>query len=164
MRAAKSAGRHRAARHAGVLRPGRAAVCALGVVALALALTGCATGPTNPGGTSAAGSVRDPAVRDEQLLNRITWGASPTSAQAIAQSGEPAYLEAQLHPGPARLPPLIADQIQNMTISVTPLDQLVFQLEAQRKAADANPDPEEKKTAQQAYQQELAPGRYVGGL
>jgi uncharacterized protein (DUF1800 family) len=126
------------------------------VVALALALTGCATGPTNPGGTSAAGSVRDPAVRDEQLLNRITWGASPTSAQAIAQSGEPAYLEAQLHPGPARLPPLIADQIQNMTISVTPLDQLVFQLEAQRKAADANPDPEEKKTAQQAYQQELA--------
>jgi uncharacterized protein (DUF1800 family) len=61
----------------------------------------------------------------------------------------------QLNPRPAPLPPAAQAQIDAMAISRTPLDQLVTALDAQRKAADALPDEDQKKAARQAYQQQL---------
>ena len=37
-------------------------------------------------------------ARDLNLLNRITWGASPSSAQEFAALGADKFLERQLHP------------------------------------------------------------------
>ncbi len=61
----------------------------------------------------------------------------------------------QLNPRPAPLPAAAQAQIDAMAISRTPLDQLVTELDAQRKAADALPDEDQKKAARQAYQQQL---------
>jgi uncharacterized protein (DUF1800 family) len=61
----------------------------------------------------------------------------------------------QLNPRAVPLPPAAQAQIDAMAISRTPLDQLVTALDAQRKAADALPDEDQKKAARQAYQQQL---------
>ena len=90
-----------------------------------------------------------------QLLNRVTWGASPASAQQIAGVGNERFIEQQLHPASASLPGEIQLQIDAMTISQRPLADLVFDLEQRRRESDAIADPEQKKAAQQAYQQEL---------
>jgi hypothetical protein len=41
-------------------------------------------------------------ARDLNLLNRITWGANPSSAQEFAALGADRFLERQLHPPPMR--------------------------------------------------------------
>jgi uncharacterized protein (DUF1800 family) len=64
------------------------------------------------------------------------------------------FLERQLHPE-AALPASVNDQIAGLSIAKQPLDRLVMQLEQQRKEADAIVDDEQKKAAQQAYQQAL---------
>ncbi|HTD05141.1 DUF1800 domain-containing protein, partial [Undibacterium sp.] len=65
------------------------------------------------------------------------------------------YLERQLHPAPAALPGPVQAQIAAMTISQRPVEQLNQELEQRRKDADAIANDDEKKAAQQAYQQEL---------
>lgn len=90
-----------------------------------------------------------------RLLNRVTWGANPGSARQIAAIGDERFLEQQLHPTPAFLPREIQAQIDAMSISRRPLQELVFELEQRRKETDAIIDPERKKSAQQAFQQEL---------
>jgi uncharacterized protein (DUF1800 family) len=90
-----------------------------------------------------------------QLLNRVTWGASPASARQIAAIGSERFLDQQLHPASPSLPREIQIQIEAMTISQRPVADLVFDLERRRKESDSIVDPEQKKTAQQALQQEL---------
>jgi uncharacterized protein (DUF1800 family) len=127
------------------------ALACVGIVA------GCAApapGTPQPAGNGAAQAESRP----EQLrwLNRVTWGASPSTANGLAALGIERFLEQQLHPAPqAKMPPGVQEQIAAMTISQKPLDQLVFGLEQQRKEADANTDDDKKKASQQAYQQEL---------
>ena len=97
----------------------------------------------------------DTADKQLHMLNRVTWGANPSSAQQMAALGAERYLEQQLRPAPRPvLPAGVQAQIDAMTIT-RPLDQLVFDLEKQRRDADAIADVEQKKLAQQAYQQEL---------
>jgi uncharacterized protein (DUF1800 family) len=89
-------------------------------------------------------------------LNRLTWGVNYSSWQQARQQGYQAWLERQLRPAPAVLPPAVQSQIDAMTISQRPLDQLVEDLEQRRKEADKTaPTDEQRKAAQQAYQQEL---------
>ena len=90
-----------------------------------------------------------------RLLDRLTWGASTSSARQIANAGSARYLDQQLRPAPAALPPEVQTQIDAMTITQRPLAELVLELEQRRKDSDAVVDPDEKKAAQQAYQQEL---------
>jgi uncharacterized protein (DUF1800 family) len=117
---------------------------------IALLLSACASnGPATAG--RAAATVQS----DDQFLNRVTWGTSQASDDEIRKLGRAAYLNSQLHPHPARLPDGAENQINAMRISQSPLDVLVTQVEADRRAADAIADPDQKKTAQQAYQQEL---------
>jgi uncharacterized protein (DUF1800 family) len=60
-----------------------------------------------------------------------------------------------MHPKQPALPAELEEQIHAMTVVKTPLLELVQQMEARRKEADALTVDETKKTAQQAYQQEL---------
>ncbi|WP_286159237.1 DUF1800 domain-containing protein [Janthinobacterium sp. HH01] len=112
-----------------------------------LLLGGCAT---TGGGTSA--------IKPEQLsgaLNRVSWGVNLTTYQQAEKLGYDTWLEQQLHPAPARLPAAAQAQIDAMTITRKPLMQLNQDLEQQRKDADKIANDDEKKAAQQAYQQEL---------
>src|SRR2546430_15993795 len=66
---------------------------------LLLLVASCAGGP---GGAPEPGARAD----DLLLLNRVTWGANPSSARALARMGPASYLEAQLQPAQeAALPP-----------------------------------------------------------
>ncbi|GAB3453544.1 DUF1800 domain-containing protein [Massilia terrae] len=110
-------------------------------------LAGCATS-----------GAPDAAMPDASLLpvlNRITWGASSSSYREAQATGLSRYLEQQLHPTDDRLPPTVDAQIKGMTIMQRPLDQLVMDLEQRRKQVDAITNDDEKKAANQAYQDEF---------
>src|SRR6266511_1708460 len=107
-------------------------------------LAGCES--TSLPGPRIFADATKPATPEQQfnLLNRVTWGANPSSAREIVATGYDRYLEQQLRP--AAKPALPADvqrQIDAMTIN-RPLDQLIFDLEMQRRATDAIKEPEEK--------------------
>jgi uncharacterized protein (DUF1800 family) len=88
------------------------------------------------------------------LANRLTWGVS--SQAELAQVGTRKWLDHQLHPDPAAtLPPQAQAQIDALAISRTPMAQLVVDIDAQNKAANQTADADQKKAAQQAYQQAL---------
>jgi uncharacterized protein (DUF1800 family) len=90
-------------------------------------------------------------------LDRVSWGANASGAQQLAAIGLAPWLGAQLHPPAAAALPAVAQaQIDAMRISRTPIEQLVPELDAQRKAAAAAiADDVQKKAATQAYQQAL---------
>ena len=118
----------------------------------ALLLTSCASLPG--GAPLPTVSAADPQTR-QLWLDRVGWGATASSAAQIERTGLPAWLGRQLHPTAAVLPAAAQSQIDAMRITTTPVEPLAMQLDAQRKAADAIPDIEEKKAARQAYQQAL---------
>ncbi|MRW85500.1 DUF1800 family protein [Pseudoduganella sp. FT26W] len=119
-------------------------------LAVLLLLAGCTTTATAPQ------APVDP-VALSRALNRVTWGVNDSTYQHAAKVGYSAWLDQQLHPGPAVLPPAVQAQIDAMTISRKPLPQLVQELEQQRRDYDkAMVDDEAKKAAQLAYQQELS--------
>lgn len=128
-------------------------------VASALAATvlaGCAQLPGGPSRAPASGEVHDTAQHQFQIINRLTWGASAAAARDIAETGATRFIEAQLHPSSMRrMPAEVQAQIDAMTISQRPATDLVLELEQRRREADAIADPEQKKAAQQTYQQEV---------
>ena len=88
------------------------------------------------------------------LLNRVTWGADEAGAAAIHRLGADRWLDRQLRPeGGDRLPAAVQAQIDALPISNTPMAALVVDIEAQNRAANLITDPDQKKLAQQAYQQ-----------
>jgi hypothetical protein len=103
-------------------------------------------------------------AHDLNLLNRITWGASPSSAQEFATLGADKFLDRQLHPaGDGSLPHDAQVQIDALGISHTPMETFVADMDQQAKTANAITDPEQKQTAQKAYQDSLARfGREAG--
>jgi uncharacterized protein (DUF1800 family) len=91
-----------------------------------------------------------------KLLNRVTWGANGTSARQLTALGAACFLAGQLYPTEsASLPAPVQAQIDAMTIAHQPIDQIVIELEQRRKDAEALTNDDDKKAAQQAYQQEL---------
>jgi uncharacterized protein (DUF1800 family) len=128
------------------------AACANGHGSPSSSATGDATHSSN--NVSAAAN---PAALDAgELLDRISWGATPTEYAQIRAVGTARWLEAQLHPDEhAPLAPSIEEQIAGMTIERTPLPQLVYTMESQHKSADGIQDDEAKKAAQHDYQQEM---------
>jgi len=128
--------------------PVRAVSRACGPFVLLL-VASCAGGPGN---APAPGSRTE----DLLLLNRVTWGANPSSARELARMGPERYLEAQLQPPQeAALPPEAQAQVDAMTITQRPVDELAKEMESRRKGLDLLRNDDEKKAAQQAYQQEL---------
>ncbi|NYE60911.1 uncharacterized protein (DUF1800 family) [Duganella sp. 1224] len=115
-----------------------------------LLLAGCAATPSAPPQAPA-----DP-VALSAALNRVSWGVNTSTFHQAEKIGYNAWLDRQLHPGPAVLPAAAQAQIDAMTISQKPLPQLVQELEQQRRDYDkAMVDDDAKKAAQRAYQQEL---------
>src|SRR5438046_8301782 len=85
---------------------------------LLLLVASCAGGP---GDALVPGSHAD----DLLLLNRVTWGANPSSARELARMGPEHYLEAQLRPAQdAALPPEVHAQVDAVTLTRRPRDAL----------------------------------------
>ena len=95
-------------------------------------------------------------LHDLRLLDRLTWGASAPAAAELASLGPKSWLDHQLHPAPAdRLPEAAEAQIRALPIVQEPLAAIVVRMDAQNKAANQLTDPDQKKAAQQAYQQAM---------
>src|SRR3984893_3082109 len=93
---------------------------------------------------------------DLALLDRLTWGVNASSAEHLRALGTERWLQEQLHPAAnAALPPAVKDQIEAMPdVHKFPFD-IAVAFEAQAKAANQIADPDQKKAAQQAYQQAM---------
>jgi uncharacterized protein (DUF1800 family) len=128
------------------------------LAAAAAALAACqSTSPPSGSGAAPATAARSENPEKQLLvLNRVTWGATTSSAREIAAAGTERWLEQQLKPAqrPA-LPPAVQAQIDAMTISQQPFAELAMAVEQQRRAMVAIRDPAEQKLARQAYQREL---------
>lgn len=127
--------------------------------ALAALLVGCASPDPRPGAerayrptTALSGLEQTDRIA---LLNRVTWGANPSSLEQLRQLGVARYLDQQLHPTQAALPEAVQSQISAMTISTRSLEALHQATEVLRKEAGAKLGDEAKKAAQRAYQQEM---------
>ena len=123
----------------------RTLVATVGVCVIAA----CATHPSPPPG------ARSGQPSDLLVLQRLTWGASPSSARQISALGAQRFIEQQLQPAAtAALPAPIQAHIDQLTISQRPFDELIYTLEQQRRDAVAIAEPEQRNTAQRAYQVE----------
>ncbi len=115
-------------------------------------LYGCAPLP--------AAEKRAPLPADVQAsyawLNRVTWGATTSAAQQLAQLGQRQWLQQQLQASNSDLPEPARTTVHAMTVSQTGLTDLVLKMEQQRKDADSVKDDAGKKLAQQAYQAEMS--------
>jgi uncharacterized protein (DUF1800 family) len=93
---------------------------------------------------------------DLAFIGRVTWGANESAAAELAALGRERWLERQLHPGPKdRLPAAAQAIINGLAIATHPLTEIAWPLTAQQRNANQSPDPEQKKTLQQAVQQSL---------
>ncbi len=93
---------------------------------------------------------------DLALLNRVTWGQTASSAAALQSMGVRAWLARQLRPQSGdQLPATVQAQIDALPVTQAPMADLVVQIDAQNRAAGKLADPDQKKAAQQAYQQAM---------
>ena len=93
---------------------------------------------------------------DLKLIDRVTWGVNGTSSTEFASLGRESWLDRQLHPSPnGRLPSAAQAMIDAMPISTTPSAELAMSLAAQSRSANQIQEVEQKKAAQQSYQQAL---------
>lgn len=118
-------------------------------------LAGCAS--TAPGSRVGAEQAQAPLPREQELLvlNRVTWGVNVSSARQIGAAGAERYIEQQLRPAASALPPEVQAQIDGLTISTRPFEQLMFDLDQQRRDFVAMKDAEQRNAARKVYQQEL---------
>jgi uncharacterized protein (DUF1800 family) len=94
---------------------------------------------------------------DLYFLNRITWGATPSSAQEFVVLGTDKFLDRQLHPSiEGQLPKEAQDRIDELSISHTPMERFVADMDQELKTANSVSDPKQKQDAQKAYQDSLS--------
>ena len=107
--------------------------------------------------TAASPAPAPISAHDLALLNRISWGQSTSSAAQMQRIGARAWLEQQLNPKAfAPCQPRPRPRSTPCASSRTPMAELVVQMQAQTRAANQTADPDQKKTAQQAFQQAMA--------
>lgn len=114
-----------------------------GVVCLVLAA---------PGRPAAA----EPGPRDLLLLDRLSWGLTPSSVAHLQTLGAERWLQEQLHPpADVALPDAAQAQIEAMPdVHKFPFD-IAVAFDKMGRDANQIADPEQKKAAQQAYQQAM---------
>jgi uncharacterized protein (DUF1800 family) len=96
------------------------------------------------------------ASHDLALVNRLTWGATPSAMAEIGKVGSERWIERQLHPAPSdQLPAAAQALLEAMPGLNTPMAALTVNYQAQGKAANEITDPTQKMAAQQAYQQAM---------
>jgi len=120
----------------------------LSAAVLAIPLAATAAAPTPPPGMISA--------QDLAFLNRVTWGANQADAEALVRLGRSRWLARQLQAGTDDpLPPAAQAQVDALPIGHMTLKDQTQALEAQNRAANQLTDPDQKKAAQQAYQQAM---------
>jgi uncharacterized protein (DUF1800 family) len=94
--------------------------------------------------------------RDMVLLDRLTWGISASSAAHLQAVGPERWLAEQLHPAAATvLPEAVRAQIEAMPdVHKFPFD-IAVSFDQQAKSANQVADPDQRKAAQQVYQQAM---------
>jgi uncharacterized protein (DUF1800 family) len=104
----------------------------------------------------AASGAAELNLRDLTLLDRLTWGINASSAAHLQAVGTERWLAEQLHPAPgSALPDAAMAQIEAMPdVHKFPFD-IAVAFDQQGKAANQITDPDQKKAAQQAYQQAM---------
>ncbi|MBS0317519.1 MAG: DUF1800 family protein, partial [Proteobacteria bacterium] len=138
---------------------------------IVLALAALLSGGALLGGCTASASAAPPdgasAVPDGPLAgrgdevrllreaNRLTWGADSRAIAQLRSLGYQRYVEQQLHPTQAALPPAVLAQIDAMTISQRPMIELAREMAEQRRQAVALTDDDAKKAALKAWQQDM---------
>jgi uncharacterized protein (DUF1800 family) len=103
--------------------------------------------------SAAAGELK---ATDFALMDRLTWGVTTSAAEHLRAVGTDRWLEEQLHPkGQPALPPSVQSQIEAMPdVHRLPFD-VANAFDQQSRAANQLPDPEQKKAAQQTFQQAM---------
>jgi uncharacterized protein (DUF1800 family) len=93
---------------------------------------------------------------DLALLDRLTWGVSASGAEHLRALGTERWLQEQLHPAAnAALPDTAKAQIEAMAdVHKFPFD-IAVAFDAQAKSANQVADPDQRKAAQQVYQQAM---------
>jgi uncharacterized protein (DUF1800 family) len=94
--------------------------------------------------------------RDMMLLDRLTWGISASSAAHLQAVGSERWLQEQLHPAAGgALPDAAKTQIEAMPdVHKFPFD-IAVAFDQQARSANQVADPDQKKAAQQVYQQAM---------
>jgi uncharacterized protein (DUF1800 family) len=119
--------------------------------ALCAALTLATT--TVGAGTASAGEL---GPNDLALLDRLTWGVNGSSAEHLRALGTERWLQEQLHPAAnAALPEAAKAQIEAMPDAHKLPFDIAVAFDAQAKSANQVADPDQKKAAQQVYQQAM---------
>ena len=116
------------------------------VLFLTVLLSACAATPPSPtrAPLEPISWPDDSSAARLALLNRVSWGANRSSFERISKLGAGRWLDAQLHPQPARLPPDAQATIDAMTITQRPIASLVAELEQKRRAFQSA-GPEDRK-------------------
>ena len=113
-------------------------------------LMGCASTPAKDSPSSSGDAA------DIALLNRVSWGVDSATLREYSRQPRRDYLQAQLHPlASAPLPASVQAQIDALGLNRQAMPAWVDEMEQRRKAADAITADDAKKTAQQAYQQDM---------
>src|SRR6201996_8250638 len=106
-----------------------------------------------PGGVAQAADL---SAHDMALLDRLTWGINASSAAHFQAVGAEHWIQEQLHPPAGSVLPASAQaQIEAMPDVHKSLFDIAIEFDQQGKAANQVADPDQKKTAQQAYQQAM---------
>ena len=92
-------------------------------------------------------------VDPAKLLNRISWGYNESSSRQLAAIGMDSFLDQQLRNRSAVLPADIQSQIDSLSITQQPFDQMLFDLEKRREASAKLKGTDD--TLRKEYQQEL---------
>src|SRR5258708_4030750 len=107
-------------------------------------------------GSPAASHAGELNPHDMVLLDRLTWGINASSAAHLQAVGTERWLAEQLHP-PANtaLPETVRTQIEAMPdVHKLPFD-IAVAFDQQARSANQVVDPDQKKAAQQVYQQSI---------
>src|SRR6202521_594434 len=117
---------------------------------------GCAAFAVAAAIFSAAAHAAELTPRDMVLLDRLTWGLNASSAAHLQAVGTERWLAEQLHPAPnIPLPDGVRSQIEAMAdVHKFPFD-IAVAFEQQAKSANQVADPDQRKAAQQVYQQAM---------
>ena len=90
------------------------------------------------------------------LVDRVTWGATPSAMATLHAMGEPRWLDWQLHPtANDQLPPEAQAEIDALPISHASMVDAVNQREARAKEINQITDPAEKQPVLQAFEQSM---------
>jgi uncharacterized protein (DUF1800 family) len=93
--------------------------------------------------------------RDMVLIDRLTWGINASSAAHLQAVGTERWLAEQLHPANTTLPEAVKTQIEAMPdVHKFPFD-IAVAFDAQARSANQVADPDQRKAAQQVFQQAM---------